>query len=63
MDRTADNLDMTKDNLFIAGDTANVQDLASDEAKQIKPKKKGKKKKKKTKKPEGGNDDDRSAEN
>ena len=31
----------------MAGDTANVGDLASDEAKQIQPKKKGKKKKKK----------------
>jgi hypothetical protein len=39
---------MTKDNLFMAGDTSNIHDLASDEAKVIKPKKKkGKKKKKK----------------
>jgi len=34
-----------------------VQDLASDEAKIMKPKKKGKKKKKKTKKPEEGEGD------
>lgn len=60
LDKTVD-LDQTKDNLFMAGDTANVGDLASDEAKQIQPKKKGKKKKKKKKPVEGS--DDKSAEN
>ena len=44
LDRTQE-LDATKDNLFVGGgDTANVQDFASDDAKIIKPKK-GKKKK------------------
>lgn len=52
LDRTQE-LDATKDNLFVGGDTANVQDFASDEAKIIKPKKGKKKKKKKVKKTDG----------
>lgn len=49
LDKTQD-LDQTKDNLFVAGESANVQDFASDEAKVIKTKKGKKKKKKKVKK-------------
>jgi len=52
LDKTQE-LDATKDNLFVGGDTANVQDFASDEAKIIKPKKGKKKKKKKVKKTDG----------